>query len=97
MRDGTTSRVMAVDRPCDELYDFYSVSPEYFGCTLLCHKLQSVCTKTNLLKPSKSTANRFWCTNSAAAGSWQCCLWNMKFNYLLHNEICYFITKLLTS
>jgi hypothetical protein len=30
MREGTTSRVMA-DRPYGEFYDFYSVSPEYFG------------------------------------------------------------------
>jgi hypothetical protein len=31
MREGTTSRVMAADRPYGEFYDFYSVSPEYFG------------------------------------------------------------------
>jgi hypothetical protein len=30
LREGTTSRVMAADRPYDEFYDFYSVSPEYF-------------------------------------------------------------------
>jgi hypothetical protein len=35
MWEGTTSRVMAADRPYGELYDFYSVSPEYFGFTLL--------------------------------------------------------------
>jgi hypothetical protein len=29
-REGTTSRVMAADRPYGESYDFYSVSPEYF-------------------------------------------------------------------
>jgi hypothetical protein len=28
---GTTSRVMAADKPYGEFYDFYSVSPEYFG------------------------------------------------------------------
>jgi hypothetical protein len=28
---GTTSRVMATDRPSGEFYDFYSVNPEYFG------------------------------------------------------------------
>jgi hypothetical protein len=28
---GTTSRVMAADRPYGEFYYFYSVSPEYFG------------------------------------------------------------------
>jgi hypothetical protein len=31
MREGTTSRVMVSDKPCGEFYDFYSVSPEYFG------------------------------------------------------------------
>jgi hypothetical protein len=28
---GTTSSVMAADGPYGEFYDFYSVSPEYFG------------------------------------------------------------------
>jgi hypothetical protein len=28
MREGTTSRVMAADRPYGEFYDFYSVTPE---------------------------------------------------------------------
>ena len=31
MREGTTSRVTAADRPYCEFYDFYSVSPENFG------------------------------------------------------------------
>jgi hypothetical protein len=31
MREGTTSMVMAADRSYGEFYDFYSVSPEYFG------------------------------------------------------------------
>jgi hypothetical protein len=35
MRKGTTSRVMAADRPYGEFYDFYSVSPVYFGYTLV--------------------------------------------------------------
>jgi hypothetical protein len=35
MREGTTSRVMATDRPYGEFYDFYSVSPEYFGYYLV--------------------------------------------------------------
>jgi hypothetical protein len=35
MREGTTSRVMTADRPYGEFYDFYSVSPEYFGYTLV--------------------------------------------------------------
>jgi hypothetical protein len=33
---GTSSRVMAADRPYGEVYDFYSVSPYYFGYTLTC-------------------------------------------------------------
>jgi hypothetical protein len=36
MRKGTTSRVIAADRPYGEFYDFYSVSPEYFECALVC-------------------------------------------------------------
>jgi hypothetical protein len=31
MQEGTTSRLMAVDRPYGEFYDVYNVSPEYFG------------------------------------------------------------------
>jgi hypothetical protein len=31
MREETTSRVMAADRPYGEFCDFYSFSPEYFG------------------------------------------------------------------
>jgi hypothetical protein len=34
MREGTTSKMMVVDRPYGEFYDFY-VSPEYFGFNLL--------------------------------------------------------------
>jgi hypothetical protein len=30
-REGTTSRLMAADRPYGEFYDLYSASPEYFG------------------------------------------------------------------
>jgi hypothetical protein len=36
MREGTTSRVMAADRPYGEFYDVYSASPEYFGYNLVC-------------------------------------------------------------
>jgi hypothetical protein len=32
---GVTLRVMAANRPYVEFYDFYSVSPEYFGYTLV--------------------------------------------------------------
>jgi hypothetical protein len=35
MREGTTSRVMASDRSYGEVYDLYSVSPEYFGFILV--------------------------------------------------------------
>jgi hypothetical protein len=31
MQEGTTSRVMAADRPYGEFYNFYSVSLIYFG------------------------------------------------------------------
>jgi len=33
MREGTTSRVTTADRPYGKFYDFYIVSPEYFGYT----------------------------------------------------------------
>jgi hypothetical protein len=35
MREGTTSKMMAAERPYGEFYYFYSVSPEYFGYTLV--------------------------------------------------------------
>jgi hypothetical protein len=35
IREGNTSMVMAADRPYGEFYDFYSVSPEYFGYSLV--------------------------------------------------------------
>jgi hypothetical protein len=35
MEDGTTSRVMAANRPYGEFYKFYSLSPEYFGYHLV--------------------------------------------------------------
>jgi hypothetical protein len=35
MWEGTTSTAMAADRPYGEFYDFYSISPEYFGFTLI--------------------------------------------------------------
>jgi hypothetical protein len=43
MREGTASRVMAADRPCGEFYDFYSVSPQYFGYTLYVITLSTWC------------------------------------------------------
>jgi len=35
MWEGTTSRVMVADMPYSKFYDFYSVSPENFGSTLV--------------------------------------------------------------
>jgi hypothetical protein len=35
MREGTTLRVMAANRPYGEFYDLYSISPEYFGYILV--------------------------------------------------------------
>jgi hypothetical protein len=43
MREGTTWRVRAADRPYGEFYDFYSVIPEYFEYTLV--RLYSVCRR----------------------------------------------------
>jgi hypothetical protein len=34
MLEGTTLRMMVVNRPYGEFYDFYSISPEYYGYTL---------------------------------------------------------------
>jgi hypothetical protein len=38
MLEGTTWRMMAADRPYVEFYDFYIVSAEYFGYTLIYRK-----------------------------------------------------------
>jgi hypothetical protein len=35
MREGTTSMVIAANTPYGEFYDFYRVTPEYFGQTLV--------------------------------------------------------------
>jgi hypothetical protein len=35
MREGTTLRVVAADRPYSKFYDFYRVSPKYFGYHLV--------------------------------------------------------------
>jgi len=35
MQEGTTSRVTVGDRPYGKFYDFYSISPENFGSTLV--------------------------------------------------------------
>jgi hypothetical protein len=35
VQEGATSRVMVATRPYGKFYDFYSVSPKYFGYTLI--------------------------------------------------------------
>jgi hypothetical protein len=52
MREGTTSRVMAADRAYGEFYNFYSVSLEYFGHTLVSPTL-------NYVNISPSNTNTF--------------------------------------
>jgi hypothetical protein len=46
IREGTTSRMVAASRPCDESSDFYSVRPEYFGLKDLKYRMikKSLCT-----------------------------------------------------
>jgi len=50
MREGTTVRVMAGDRPYGEFYDFYSVSPENFRSTHVykSHELRLIRPKTKI-------------------------------------------------
>jgi hypothetical protein len=50
MREGTTSRVMVADRPYSEFCEFYSLSPEYVGYTLVVSKVDAVgiCVLQNL-------------------------------------------------
>ena len=43
MREGTTSGVTATDRPYGEFYNFYRVSPENFGSTLICTCFPPLC------------------------------------------------------
>jgi len=47
MREGTTSRVTAADRPYGEFYDFYSVSPENFGYHLVYRLFDTYFSGTN--------------------------------------------------
>jgi hypothetical protein len=49
MRKGTTSRVMAADRPYGEFYDLYSVSPENFGYHHVCHRTLCVISRLGYL------------------------------------------------
>jgi hypothetical protein len=56
MREGTTSRVMAADRPFGEFYDFYSVSPEYFGY----HHVRTIVIEYTLWKVPLGTVHTRW-------------------------------------
>jgi hypothetical protein len=53
MREGTTSRVVAAERPYGEFYDFYSVSSEYFGYTLVHLGVTISYTENNRIVHSK--------------------------------------------
>jgi hypothetical protein len=48
MREGTTLRVMAADRPFGEFYDFYIL--EYFGYHLICNSSAYICDGAQLLE-----------------------------------------------
>ena len=64
MREGTTSRVTVADRPYDEFYDFYSVSLENFGSTLVQDKLKTVLKDNKILHlwtVHQFLANKFTC------------------------------------
>jgi hypothetical protein len=47
MWEGTASRVMAADRPFGEFYNFYSVSPEYFGYILVLQRTRPAARALN--------------------------------------------------
>jgi hypothetical protein len=64
MWEGTTSRVMAADRHYGEFYDFYSVSPEYFGYTLVFQKLIFVQVLWPFLFLCAPKKERLWCTDT---------------------------------
>jgi hypothetical protein len=57
MREGTTSRMMAADRLYGKFYDCYSVSPVYFGYTLVYRLTQNRCT----LKAQQSKQSEYDC------------------------------------
>jgi hypothetical protein len=42
MWQGTTLSVTAADMPNGEFYDFYSISPEYFGYHLICDDMSEM-------------------------------------------------------
>ena len=49
MREGTTQRATATDRPYGEFYGFYSVSPENFGSTHVCmHECMYACVYVSM-------------------------------------------------
>jgi len=49
MREGTTLKVMAADRPYGKFYDFYSVSPENFGSTLVLYTFMAVQSASHVM------------------------------------------------
>jgi hypothetical protein len=61
MREGTTSRVMATDRPYGEFYDFYSVNPEYFGYDLVDQRVSTVISiqAVSIFKAGEDINNTF--------------------------------------
>jgi hypothetical protein len=68
MREGTTSRVMVADRSYGEFHYFYSVSPEYFGYTLVFLEKRSkydclfILSQHNYIIQSSAPLNTATCT-----------------------------------
>jgi hypothetical protein len=72
MWEGTTSRVMVSNRPYGEFYDFYSISPEYFGyhhILLIFQKFLEPCrrfhdsnTQDWFIRANQSLTLRYYCT-----------------------------------
>jgi hypothetical protein len=58
MWEGTTSSVMAADKIYNELYDFYSVSPDYFGYAFV---LREPTTVINVLGSSHVSSSMKLC------------------------------------
>jgi hypothetical protein len=74
MREGSTSRVTAADRPYGEFYDFYSVSPENFGSTLV---YSNCLLMTNSYSIRKIL--RIDCSNKLRKKSASCCSLSSKY------------------
>jgi hypothetical protein len=65
MQEGPTSRVMAAVRPYGEFYEFYSVSPEYFGHTLYLFSI------TLSSRPSKQFPHILYAVRINISHMWQ--------------------------